>query len=78
MASYESVITELEEVKANFNHQCDSTAQNWDDDTKNRFYGKYVSNYSGKIDQYSGHVKELGTFLEIRKKEIKALLNIVK
>lgn len=78
MASYESVVSELEEVKANFNQQCESTAENWDDDVKNRFYSKYVSGYSGKIDRYVSQVKDLGTFLEIRKKEMKTLVNVVK
>lgn len=78
MASYENVISELEGIKVSFNQQCESTAQSWSDGTKDRFYGEFVNGYSDKIDKYIGQVKETGTFLEIREKEMKALLNILK
>lgn len=78
MSSYENILSELQEAKNNFNRQCESTSQKWDDDVKNRFYGNFVNDYGNKIEQFISKSKETANFLEIREKEMKSLVNMVK
>ena len=78
MASYDSALTELESIKNSFNSQCMETSTHWNDSLKDKFYGEYVNDYGYKIDQYIYQVKDLGTLLEIKKREIADLANISK
>lgn len=78
MASYENVISELEGIKVSFSQQCESTAQSWNDNQKDKFYGEFVNGYTEKIGQYIGMAKSLGASLENKKKKIEAIANRVK
>lgn len=78
MASYENVIAELEGIKVSFGQQCESTAQSWNDNQKDKFYGEYVNGYTEKIGQYIGIAKSLGSSLEDKKKRIETIANRIK
>ena len=78
MVSLDSVHTELEKMKNNFNNQWMITSHRWDDSVSRPFSSEYVDGYTSKIDQFIIQSREFEAFIAQEQKKLKILIDSVR